>query len=204
MFDKTTASDKKYLLGVIGDARSLASFWQMAKDRVDEDLLGSMGVLAAALPEADVPPKKLDMGIGIPVYAGFREMLYMHPEINLVIETTGDPKLLKTIRKTLPPTVTLVERAAASFFINLLTSNKACTACKIDLMQTQSLLTTVLDQLKEDILFLDAEGVILNANQTLCNKLNMEKRQLIGHHFSDFFTNVGPTEDKDGVKHKCS
>lgn len=194
-----SATDVKYLVGLVGDARSLASFWSMLKAGIDQDDtlqsgLSQLGIQAAALPEADTPPKKLDMGIGVPVYAGFREMLYVHPDINLVLETTGDPALIKTLRKLLPASITLVERAAASFFINFITAGEKCTACKVDHQHTQTMLTTVTDQLKEDILFLDASGTVLNANQTLCNRLNLSKRKVVGKGFREFFTGLGRTD----------
>ncbi len=203
MGEDTPLSEKKYLLGIVGNARSLASFWNLVREKVGSNILVELGVQAAALPDADNPPKKLDMGIGVPVYAGFREMLYMHPDINLVIETTGDRALSKAIRKSLPEHVTLVERAAASFFIQLMTSEQRCTACKIDHLHTQALLNTVIDQLKEEILFLDEEGIILSANQTLCNKLNLNKRLIIGRHFREFFTGIGPTKGPTGQTFDC-
>ncbi len=203
MADNTPTSEKKYLLGIVGDARSLASFWNLVSEKAGTNILAELGVQAAALPDADNPPKKLDMGIGVPVYAGFREMLYMHPDINLVIETTGDRALSKAIRKSLPEHVVLVERAAASFFIHLMTSEQRCTACKIDHFHTQTLLTTITDQLKEDILFLDAEGTVLSVNQKLCNKLNLNKRLIIGRHFKEFFTGIGPSKGPNGQSYDC-
>lgn len=191
MFSNHHNDDTDYLLGLVGDVRSLSSFWALLEEGIGKEGLGELGVVAAALPEADVPPKRLDMGIGVPVYAGFREMLYVHPEINVVIETTGERSLIKAIRKLLPENVTLVERAAASFFIRLMTSGQMCTACKIDHLHTQTLLSTVMDQLKEDILFLDGEGVIMSVNQTLCNKLSLSKRQVVGRRYGEFFSGMG-------------
>jgi len=59
-------------------------------------------------------------------------MLAEHPELTLVIETTGKAEQIADLRRDLPVHVALVERAAASFFVRLLASDQMWVACKLD------------------------------------------------------------------------
>lgn len=185
---------KRYVIGVIGDIPALLTFWEMFKDQSNDEVLKEIGVVAAALPGETVLPKAYDMDRSIPTYAGFKNMLDAHPEINMVIEATGRKALVYELRQYLPPSITLVERGAANFFINLLSSNKLWVACKVDLLHTQNMLKTIIDQMDEEILFLDRDGNVMDANQTVFRKTGKKKRQLVGKAYCEIFTT---TEDPE-------
>lgn len=178
----------RYVIGVIGDIPALLAFWQMFKDQSNEDVLREIGVVAAALPGETVLPEARDADRLIPTYAGYRDMLEHHPEINMLIEATGRPALVHELRDYLPPSITLVERNAANFFINLLTSDKIWVACKVDLLHTQNMLKTIIDQMDQEILFLDDKGVVLDLNRTAVEIAGKPKNQLIGLRYCDIFT----------------
>ncbi|MEF2145646.1 MAG: ATP-binding protein [Desulfovibrionaceae bacterium] len=183
-----TSPEPPYLIGVVGDQASLASFLAMLRSGMSQASLARVNLVAAALPRDE--PSQTPPELGIPVYPTFREMLYMHPEINLLVETSGLPKLLKTLRRDLPSHVILVERAAASFFLHLLSTEQMWAACQIDLLTTQNMLRAIIDQLNEDLLFLDYEGMVLNANRSACQRTGLEKRELVGRHWREAFENM--------------
>jgi len=187
--------DMRYVIGVIGDIPALLAFWQMFKDQSNDQVLKEIGVVAAALPGETVLPETHDSGQLIPTYAGYRSMLENHPEINMVIEATGRTALVHELRNYLPASVTLVERNAANFFINLLTSDKIWVACKVDLLHTQNMLKTIIDQMDQEILFLDGRGTILDLNKTALDHAGRSKKALLGMAYRDIFLDSGKAEN---------
>jgi PAS domain S-box len=197
--------DKRYVIGVIGDIPALLTFWQMFKDKANDTALREIGIVAVTLPDGGtLPDSEEPSGERIPTYGGYREMLDKHPEINLVIESTGRPALVQELRAGLPVGVTLVERNAASFFINLLASDKIWVACKLDLMHTQNMLKTIIDQMDQEILFLDKRGVVVGMNKTVLDRLGLPKKSILGRSYCEIFTGTDEPEcgyEKDPFGH---
>jgi len=190
--------DKRYVIGVIGDIPALLTFWQMFKEQSNDVVLKDIGIVAAALPGETVLPETHDAGRSIPTYAGYKKMLDNHPEINMLIEATGRPALIHELRNYLPPSITLVERNAANFFINLLTSDKIWVACKLDLLHTQNMLKTIIDQMDQEILFLDNKGIVVGMNKTVLDHLGKSKKELMGKPYCDVF--LGTDEPECGYE----
>lgn len=191
----THGEDKRYVIGVIGDIPALLTFWQMFKDKANDAVLQEIGIVAVALPGGGALPEDAQGVNGhIPTYAGYAEMLEHHPEINLVIESTGRPALIRDLRAQLPAGITLVERRAANFFINLLTSDKIWVACKLDLLNTQNMLKTIIDQMDQEILFLDNKGRIEGMNKTVLDRLGKSKREILELPYCDVFTGTDKPE----------
>jgi len=80
-----------------------------------------------------------------------------------------------------------VERAAASFFVRLLSSDQMWLACKLDLLQSQSLVKGVIDQLKEEIVLVNGSGLVLDCNRAVLNSQGLPKTSIMGHHLREFF-----------------
>ena len=179
--------DRQYIIGVIGDIPALLTFWQMFKDQSNDEILSEIGVVAAALPGETVLPEARDDERSIPTYSGYRTMLDNHPEINMIIEATGRPSLVNELRNYLPPGITLVERNAANFFIKLLASDKIWVACKLDLLHTQNMLKTIVDQMDHEILFLDEQGEVVGMNQPVLDRTGLRKKALLGNYYADVF-----------------
>ncbi|WP_022661140.1 two-component system sensor histidine kinase NtrB [Paucidesulfovibrio longus] len=181
-------SETPYLVGIVGDRSSLGAFWEQFGSALGPGAFSRVTLVAAALPDGqDNADKPL---LDLPVFPNFRDMLYMHPEINLVVETSGVPKQIKELRELLPPHVILVERAAASFFLHLLSTEEMWKACQVDLTATQSMLKTVIDQLQEDILFLDTDGLVLGANNSVIQRTGLERRELVGRRLDEIFEHM--------------
>ena len=179
--------EKPYRIGIIGDKSSLVPFWELFANLGNERVLGQLGLVALALHDKAPVGERFSATLNLPVYAGWRDMLASHPEISMVIETTGQQPLIQDLRQGLPATVSLVERAAASFFLRLLSSDQMWVACKVDLMHTQTLLKNVIDQLKEEIVLTDREGLVLDCNKALLDRLGVSKAEVLGRPLRKFF-----------------
>jgi len=184
---ETLRAEKPYRIGIIGDKSSLVPFWELFANLGNERVLGQLGLVALALHDKAPVGERFSATLNLPVHAGWRDMLAAHPELNMVIETTGQQPLIQDLRLGLPPTVSLVERAAASFFLRLLSSDQMWVACKVDLMHTQTLLKNVIDQLKEEIVLTDRNGLVLDCNKALMDRLGVSKAEVTGRHVRDVF-----------------
>lgn len=180
-------TEKQYRIGIIGDKRSLVPFWDLFASLGNERILGQMGFKALALHASAPSGETFPPGLGLPAYPNWQAMLAEHPDISMVIETTGNRELTTELRQSLPTDVSLVERAAASFFIRLLSSDQMWVACKLDLLHTQTLLKTVIDQLKEEIVLVDLAGLILDCNKAVLEHLGLHKPQLYGQPVRAFY-----------------
>lgn len=180
-------AEKPYRIGIVGDKSSLVPFWELFANLGNERVLGQLGLVALALHDKAPAGEVFSAALDLPVHATWREMITAHPEIGMVIETTGQQALIHDLRLGLPPEVALVERAAASFFLRLLSSDQMWVACKVDLMQTQTLLKNVIDQLKEEIVLTDKDGLVLDCNRALLERLGVPKAEVAGRHLRDFF-----------------
>jgi len=180
-------AEKPYRIGIIGDKTSLVPFWELFASLGNERILGQLGLTALALHDQAPAGEHFSAALSLPVHPGWRDMLAKHPDITMVIETTGRQELIQDLRQGLPAEVALVERAAASFFLRLLSSDQMWVACKIDLLHTQTLLKNVIDQLKEEIILADAQGRVLDCNKAVLDRLGLPKSEVAGKPLRDFF-----------------
>ena len=192
MIDLPADESKRYRIGVIGDAPALQPFFELVRNHANDRTLADVGLVAAALPDERAGSSARDLGLAVPVHPDFRRMLAAHPEINLVIECTGRESLLADLRRELPSGVGLIERGAANFFIRLLSSDSMWLACKLDLMNTQALLTTVIDQLSEEILYIGKDGRVVNLNAAVAKAQGRGKQEIIGLDYREVFREFSP------------
>jgi PAS domain S-box-containing protein len=178
---------KQYNIGLIGDKSSLVPFWELFASFGNERIIGQLGLQALALHDEAQSGEGAPPGLDLPVYSDWRKMLAAHPDITLVIETTGRPALLTGLRRDLPMNVGLVERAAASFFVRLLSSDQMWVACKLDLLQSKSLVKGVIDQLLEEIALVDGQGLVLDCNKAVLQAQGLQKVEILGRPLRDFF-----------------
>jgi PAS domain S-box-containing protein len=54
-------------------------------------------------------------------------------------------------------------------------------------MHTQNMLKTIIDQMDQDILFLDNKGLVVGMNKTALDKMGKSKKELMGKPYSDIF-----------------
>jgi len=185
--EESLRADKQYRIGLIGDKSSLVPFWELFASLGNERVVAQLGFQALALHEQAPEGGNFGNTLDLPVYPNWRKMLSAHPDLNLVIETTGSAEVLSGLRHELPLSVSLVERNAASFFVRLLSTDQMWVACKLDLLHTQTLLKGIINQLKEQIVLVDAHGRVLDCNKAVQEAAGLPKAELVGRPLRDFF-----------------
>ncbi|WP_320171831.1 ATP-binding protein [Maridesulfovibrio sp.] len=196
MQNNLNLENKTDCIGIVGHSFALSSISVLLNESNREeagfDLMG--GVL---LDEGGEP---LESGFEFPLYRNVEEMLASHPEISMVFELSGEPGLVLDLRKSLPAGVALVELPAARFFLRLLATDRLWIACKADLMQTQVIFKSVVDQMSEDIILIGPDGMILECNRHFCTRTGESQELLRGRNPLDFYEGlVSLCPIKDGV-----
>lgn len=193
MLENIEQENKKDCIGVVGHSFALSSLSMLlhesSRDAAGIELQG--GVL---LDEGGNP---LSAGFEFPLYENLKEMLAAHSDINMVFELSGQPEMVASLRNELPADVTLVELPAARFFLRLHATDRLWIACKADLMQTQGLFKSVVDQMPEDILVIGADGMIVDCNKHFCAKVGEGIEDLRGRnplYFHNCLSSVCPVE----------
>ncbi|WP_419781776.1 two-component system sensor histidine kinase NtrB [Maridesulfovibrio sp.] len=187
---------KKDCIGIVGRSFALSSLSMLLHESSRE----AAGIELEAGVLIDESGNALLDGQDFPLYADVRSMLAAHPSINMVFELSGEPEMLRELRLSLPPEVTLVELPAARFFLKLHATDRLWIACKANLMQTQALFKSVVDQFPEDIIIVGTDGTILDCNKHFAVRagepvLNMQGKNPLDYY--DPLNSLCPL--KDGV-----
>jgi PAS domain S-box-containing protein len=107
-------------------------------------------------------------------------LLMRRPETNVLAVLEDDPELLARVRSEIPPSVSLVDARVVSIFEDLVSRENLCPTCQSDLSTVQSMLRAVLDEVTDDILFVDTQGKILDVNKNVCARLGRSREFFLG------------------------
>ncbi|WP_415715072.1 two-component system sensor histidine kinase NtrB [Maridesulfovibrio sp.] len=185
---------KKDCIGVVGRSFALSVLSLLLHESSRE----AAGIVLEAGVLIDESGNPLQDGYDFPLYADVGSMLAAHPSIKMVFELSGEADLVRKLRIALPPEVALVELPAARFFLRLHATDRLWIACKANLMQTQALFKSVVDQFPEDIIIIGSNGLILDCNNHFVQRSGRDFAALQGENplnYYDALTSLCPVED---------
>ena len=177
---------KKDCIGIVGRSFALSALSLL----LHESSRDAAGVSIEAGVLIDESGSPLQDGHDFPLYADVDSMLSAHPSIEMVFELSGEPELVRRLRTSLPPEVTLVELPAARFFLRLHATDRLWIACKANLMQTQALFKSVVDQFPEDIMIVGSDGLILDCNNHFSERAGKPIIDLQGENPLKFYDSL--------------
>ncbi len=193
MLGNLIMNNKKDCIGVVGYSFALSSI-SMLLHESNRDNAGFELMAGVLLDEGGTP---LSSGFDFPLFRDVKEMVKAHPEISMVFELSGEPDMVRDLRLNLPAEIGLVELPAARFFLRLHATDRLWIACKADLMHTQVLFKSVVDQMPEDIMIIGSDGMIMDCNRHFSEKAGETVEVLRGQnplHFYDCLTSICPQE----------
>lgn len=177
---------KKDCIGIVGRSFALSALSLL----LHESSRDAAGIELEAGVLIDEFGKPLQDGQNFPLYADVESMLAAHPSINMVFELSGEPERVTLLRTSLPPDVTLVELPAARFFLRLHATDRLWIACKANLLQTQALFKSVVDQFPEDIIIIGSDGLILDCNNHFAERVGQDISELQGRNPLEFYESI--------------
>ncbi|WP_207261346.1 ATP-binding protein [Desulfovibrio sp. Huiquan2017] len=115
-----------------------------------------------------------------PVYPTYREMLDAHPEINLVVEITGDRSIAARLRHELGESISLIDHRELIFLCGLHDMAVVKGHYMNSLDHQRTLIQSIIDEIREDIFLLDKSGTIQDLNRTVWQRAGVPRKELLG------------------------
>ncbi len=188
--------EKGFNIGIIGTGTGFESILDLTRNPDLEEFFPKLNLVALSQPYSRDRRllKALDMGVQL--YESHQEMLKSHPEINLIIELTDKQHMVKQLRKSLPPNISMVDHNAATFLCGMLIMAEVSTKCRLNLNQQRALFEAVTDQIQDDMLLLDKSGIIQDVNMNVIKRMDRKKEEITGRYCWEIFAcadgNSGP------------
>ncbi|MGE4194258.1 MAG: ATP-binding protein [Pseudodesulfovibrio sp.] len=165
-------------VGLVGTGSMLKVMLDIIYNETFREFLPEMRL--AAISNAD-PAKKLPEDCETcPVYRDYAEMLAAHPEINLVIEITGEREISAGLRRTLPDSVALLDHRDIIFLCGLHDMAVVKGNYMASLDHQRTLIQSIIDEIREDIFLLDKSGNIQDLNRTVWQRAGVTRKELLG------------------------
>ncbi|MBG0777575.1 MAG: PAS domain-containing protein [Desulfovibrionaceae bacterium] len=122
--------------------------------------------------------------LGVPVYSHYRDLFQAHPDVDMVLDLTGNDTLKAELRATAPVCASVVDRASALVLWELIASKDLYRSLRNDLVHAMALFRTIVNEMEEDVLLLDLQGNVADANRSALERRGATKEELVGRHFS--------------------
>jgi len=182
------SAEKEFLVGIVGTGPGFLSFLDILHNEQYQEYLPGMRL--AALAEAGPGAGKIAFAktLGVPVYASFEDMLAAHPDLDLVVEMTGSASKVRRLRHTLSPSISMLDHFSTVFLCGLHNMLQVSAHCRVDLDRHKALLQAIIDEIREDIILLDKDGLVQDANRNVVERTGLPKDALIGRPCSEVQT----------------
>ncbi len=163
-----------------------------------EPILGDINleIIGVADINQNAPGLLYAADIGLKTFTSIEEAL-SYPGLDLVIEMTGNNKILETLYKTIKPGIRIIDHKFTQVFWELLNSKidqnwqlEELEKLEKEIAQERSFLQQIFDSNKDIILVLDKERKILRANASFYKLLNLKEDEVIGHYCYDLLKNT--------------
>ncbi|WP_319543270.1 ATP-binding protein [uncultured Pseudodesulfovibrio sp.] len=167
-------------IGVVGVGNGLKVLVDIIYNELFREFLPEMKLLAVSHEgETETVLRELD-GVSCPVYATWAEMLDVHPEINLVVEITGNRSTRTRLRQSLPDRVSLMDHREFVFLCGLHDMALVKSNYMNHLDHQRILLQSITDEIREDIFLLDKKGLITDLNRMVWQRAGVSRKELLG------------------------
>ncbi|QJT10180.1 two-component system sensor histidine kinase NtrB [Oceanidesulfovibrio marinus] len=186
----TDTDAKAFLIGAVGPHTALDEFVELVNTAEFRSscpwmAIGGVVVMNGGDPAADPPAQVAAHAAANPVFSSVPDLLAAVPDLELLLDLSGDSEHFLALRASLPPTVSAINARSAGCFSRLLHSMHEFGKCVGDLSYTRSIFNTLFDEVQEDIVLLAPDGTILDMNNHLPQRVHQPKERLIGGQCSD-------------------
>ena len=192
--DILTPSGAAFIVAVNGSGPFLDDVVSRAMPGEPLRLSRNAEIAAVAVGDIDLALRDRLAGHGIAVFSDLSQALAAIPAVNLLIDLTG--KLLAY-----PPQdfisgdIGIFGPAEAASLLGLLDTDPEGPRYRQELARTKLLLHTIINQMQDDIILLDAGGRIIDLNDVNLERLGVTRREITGKPCWETLTGYGKFRD---------
>ncbi|WP_243438365.1 two-component system sensor histidine kinase NtrB [Fundidesulfovibrio soli] len=172
--------DVGFTVGLIGTGPGFRAILDIVCGQTAAEFLPPMTLVGLSEPGTETEKMRDRRVAGLPVYNTWREMMAAHPDINLLIELAGKRHKVKQIMAELPDGVAFIDHTATFFLCALEKFAEVNARCQASLDSQRVLLQAIVNEVPEDILLLDRQGRVVDANRNVEARLGQPKESFLG------------------------
>ncbi|MCJ2165584.1 MULTISPECIES: ATP-binding protein [unclassified Pseudodesulfovibrio] len=165
-------------VGVVGTGATLKVLIDLIYNEAFREFLPEMRLTAISNADQGDAPNLYETTC--PVYVSFEAMLAAHPEINLVVEITGDKSIRSRLRQSLPDSIALMDHREIVFLCGLHDMAVVKGNYMVQMDHQRTLIQSIIDEIREDIFLLDKKGIIQDLNRTVWQRAGVPRKELLG------------------------
>ncbi len=157
---------RRHRVAIVGGGKGCKSILEM----VGEDRLGRfrMKVIGVADPDPDAPGMVFAREHGVPVLTDDFTKLFEIPELEVIIELTGNLAVRDELERTRPRHIRLIDHFGASLFWELYTAEESIIAQRTEMRERveteRQWITQIFDSIPDEIVVVDTNMVVQDAN----------------------------------------
>ena len=169
---------------IVGGGKGCESVLRMVK----EDTLGRfrMEILGVAEVQADAPGVRYAREQGVPLITDDYRELFDIPDLDLLVELTGQVSVRDELERSRPRSVTLIDHVGARLFWQLHRAQEDIIHQRTELRwrveAEQQRIQQIFDSIPDEVMVVDNEMVIQEANKAFLNHNSLEIGDLRGKH----------------------
>ena len=168
------------IVGVVGGGGGFNPLLDVIDNPLLYNYLPQMRLAAVSEMEGSPASLARAKGLGVPAYNDCDDMLAANPDINLLVELTGSPERLDRLRKSVPPEISILDRREIVFLCSLHDLTQMKHRFRTSLERQRTLLHSVIDEIREDVLVLDLEAGIEDLNRNVWKRAGCSRDDLVG------------------------
>ncbi len=169
---------------IIGGGKGCYAILKLIKEQQVKEL--NIEVVAVVDKNKEAEGVVFARELGLSTFTNHKEALAL-PEIEMVIELTGDDSFLKTLKKEISPSIKLIEHSVAHIFWDLMYAYEELGKKMTDLKTLEKkiesdnvFLQSIFDSLQDLSIVMTLDQTVTRANKAFCNFVGLPEEKIIG------------------------
>ncbi|WP_034642015.1 two-component system sensor histidine kinase NtrB [Desulfovibrio inopinatus] len=172
---------KEYRVGIVGDGLLTRAMLEILWKERPGGVFNKVRVVGIVIPNAQAP--NIDMlRLDVPVYTSKEDLLACHPDLDILFDLEMDKS--GTVGHA---GVSLIDQNAVTFLTELFDDEPVAESCQIDFSRTRTLLDTIVDEIKDEIILLDPKGLIMDLNKVAYSRTGKDRNDFYGRYIWEAF-----------------
>lgn len=172
--------ERVFRVGVLGTGPGFMALLDVARNPLFLEFLPPVEILGVVRHGPGTQKVAYARSLNIPVYPSLRKFVHAHPEMNMVVDLTGERVVGHAVHDLLDTGVSIVDQDAAIFICGLHDMARANTRFSNDLDRQRHLLQAIIDEVREDIMLLDLDRNVVDMNRNVWRRTGKAKSELTG------------------------